>query len=94
MKHLLERSKIGTLRTPNICIVALRDRMKRSQNRNPMMVAADAKGRCYASQKGTTFERMLNSGYLEIIGNYTRDCPEGVIWDDIQIAAKECGISC
>lgn len=87
----LERSKIGTLRTPHICIVTLRGRLKKLKQ-GLMFVAADAKGVVYSSAQGTTFHRMLDTGYLELIGTYTKDCPEADMWDDLQEVAKECGI--
>lgn len=88
----LERSKIGTLRTPHICIATLRGRLKKLKQ-GLMYVAADAKGVVYSSVSGSTFHRLLDTGYLELIGTYTKDCPEASMWDDLQEAAKECGIT-
>lgn len=92
MKQMLDRSRIGSLKHPHICIMTLRGRLKKVRGSSPITVAADAKGYCYASHSGTTFERMLDDGYLEIVGTYNKECPESVMWDDIEATAKECGI--
>lgn len=93
MKQMLDRSRIGSLKHPHICIMTLRGRLKNVRGSSPITVAADAKGNCYASHTGTAFERLLNDGYLEAIGVYNKKCPESVMWDDIVETAKECGIS-
>lgn len=92
MNANLERSRIGTLKTPHICILTLRGRML-NMHKGMLHVAADAKGIVYASENGSTFHRMLDNGYLELIGVYTIGCDEAVMWGDIQETAKECGIT-
>lgn len=92
MSTVLDRSKIGTLRTPHICVMTLRGRLKDVRSNSPLTVAADAKGTCYASRNGTMFNKLLDEGYLELIGVYTKTVEESVMWDDIVETAKECGI--